>query len=322
MGTATSQFLEELAGVVNAIIHSTWENEQDSKMRFLKSIYKDTGSRVRDTDFKSFVTELSSGVMYDTSVSTALSAGDDFNQLTKLEKITRLNYKTAQFTIDRHDIAKVERILKMADPMQRMQEFARAYKDRINKYLYSAIKRRRLGLIDAFMDAIKSKTIAGTELLIKEAADVDATTDAYPFVNAIATAKGEAALDAAYNAFAIQTDETQKPIGQQEIKWMFVNQDKAGAEKLIHSSMYVNANYRNIADTGSPERSAVLYASASPDDKSIFLSEQHSIVMYGREEIPPVKAYEVAAGLQFLVDDYAVITAEASVGVVYNDPSL
>lgn len=320
--TATSQTLEELTGVVNSMLHLEWENDKDSKTMFLKSIYKDTGSRTRDTDFKSFVTELSGGVMYDTTSSTALDATKDFNDMTKLEKIQRLTYKTAQFTVDRHDKAKIERIFKMADPMMRMQEFMKAYREKIYRYLYNAVKKRRLALVDAFMDSIASQTIANSELLVKQTGNLAPSTDAFSFVNYISTAKGEAALDAAYNAFAIQTDETGKLVGQQEVKWMFVNQDKAGAEKLMHQSSYVNTSYRNIADAGSADRHAVLYAAASPNDTAIFLSDQHSIIMIGREEIPPVTVDITAAGINFLVDDYAVITAVASPGIVYNNPSL
>lgn len=320
--TATAQTLEELTGIVNSMLHIEWENDNDSKTKFVKSIYKDTGSRTRDTDFKSFVTELSGGVMYDTSASTALDNTKDFNDMTKLEKIQRLSYKTAQFTVDRHDKAKIERIFKMADPMMRMQEFVKAYREKIYRHLYNAVKKRRLGLVDAFFDTIHTQTIAGSELLVKQAGDLAPSTDAFSFVNYIATAKGEAALDAAYNAFAIQTDDTGKLVGQQEIKWMFVNQDKAGAEKLMHQSSYVNSNYRNIADSGSMERHAVLYAAASPDDRATFLSDQHSIIMLGREEIPPVTVDITAEGINFLVDDYAVITAIASDGIVHNNPSL
>lgn len=319
--TASNVTLEELKGVVEAILAVEWENTSDPLFKFVRENYQDIGSRVEESDFVANVIELSGGQLYDSSSSTALQSDKDFNDMTNLEKIERLAYYSGNYTIKRYNRAALDRAMLIEDPTERRMAIAKAYRSQIMKFLVNAVKRRRMALVHSFFENIASKTIAGGEKLVKQAGDVNADTQAFPFVNYIATAKGESCLDAAYNAFAIQTDETQTPLGQQTIKWMFVAQDKAGAEKLMHQSSYVNNEYRNIADTGA-ERYATQWTAASPDDRYCFLSDLHSITIYGRQEIPVVNVYEESDGIKITIDDHAVIGCKTPVGIVYGNPSV
>ena len=69
------------------------------------------------------------------------------------------------------------------------------------------------------------------------------------------------------------------------------------------------------------QKHAVFYVDSSPDNACIFLSNQHSITMYGRSEVPKIEIKQDAEGLTVTVDDHAVIHARCGVGVVKNQPA-
>jgi len=277
----------------------------------MRSIYKDIGSRMQEDDFVAHVLEISKGGMYDTLTSTSLQAGKDYNQLEHTEDIVRLGYKAGHWTEKRYNLARMQKVIRMVDSAQRAKEFTKLYRQKVMYYLYNAVKQRRLGLINSFFEDLESKEGYG-EKLLKTSIGVD---DKFRFVNVIGASKTTAGLNAAYNALAVQSDQNGNIVGQQFIQWMFVEQNKAGAEELMHVSKYIQNNFGNLAEILSA-RFAAQYSTTTPTDDAVYLSPQHAIIMYGRQEIPVVTVKEDIEGLQVAIDDHAVIHCENGLGMV------
>lgn len=309
--------LQELKGSCIGLFKIRWKNLK-GRMKFVQDHYVDIGSRRRADDHFGNVAEVSAGSFYDTSSSTAIQSGNGYEQITNKEMQERLSYAAGHWFLKRDDYGQLNAMMKILDPTDKgswlkfRQAFMEAYGKVIDETLRKGVEKRRLGVLDALFDALYAKTAHGGEKVFKLAGDVS-TGQVSPFVNVITTALSDAALNDMDDLFGEQLDTNGMEIGDQVLKYLWVNQSRAAGKILSNPAMHDNANFRNIL---TEPVETLKWNSATPNANYFGLSDQHAVRLVGRSWEPEITVVEQPDGIYIIADDHTVGSIGSSVGSI------